>query len=102
MSYKVSSDVSSQVGVRLEVYNMMGDKVYESHEMQLSKGDVVKPGLKKAGLHSSDRRDALGPYVWDGHDTQGRACRNGRYLIKLIVKDGQGSKTYLKKVVMLK
>ncbi len=102
LSYKVSSDVSSQVGVRVEVYNMMGDKVYESHESQLSKGDVVKPGLKKAALNSSDRRNALGPYVWDGHDSKGLACRNGRYLIKLIVKDGQGSKEYLKKVVMLK
>ena len=102
LSYKVSSDVSAQVGVRVEVYNMMGDKVYESHEYQLSKGDVVKPGLKKAGLYSSERRTALGPYVWDGHDSKGRPCRNGRYLIKLVVKDGQGSKTYLKKVVMLK
>ena len=32
----------------------------------------------------------------------GVACRNGRYLIKLIVRDGQGKKEYLKKVVMLK
>ena len=102
MSYKVSSDVSSQVGVRVEVYNMTGDKVYESHEVQLSKGDVVKPGLKKAALNSTERRYSLGPYVWDGHDSQGVPCRNGRYLIKLIVKDGRGSKTYLKKVVMLK
>jgi hypothetical protein len=102
LSYKVSSDVSSQVGVRVEVYNMMGDKVYESHESQLSKGDVVKPGLKKAALHSADRRNALGPFVWDGHDSKGLACRNGRYLVKLIVKDGKGSKEYLKKVVMLK
>ena len=102
LSYKVSSDVSSQVGVRVEVYNMMGDKVYQSEETQLSKGDVVKPGLKKAALNSSERKTSLGPYVWDGHDSKGVPCRNGRYLVKLIVKDGQGSKTYLKKVVMLK
>jgi hypothetical protein len=102
LGYKVSSDVSSQVGVRVEVYNMMGDKVYESRETQLSKGDAVTPGSRKAGVSSSERRGALGPFVWDGHDTKGVACRNGRYLLKLIVKDGQGSKTYLKKVVMLK
>jgi flagellar hook assembly protein FlgD len=102
LGYKVSSDVSSQVVVRVEVYNMMGDKVYESRETQLSKGDAVTPGTRKAGLSSSERRAALGPFVWDGHDTKGVACRNGRYLLKLIVKDGQGSKTYLKKVVMLK
>ncbi len=102
LSYKVSSDVSSQVGVRIEVYNMMGDKVYESQETQLSKGQAVIPGTKKAALQSPDRRAALGPFVWDGHDTHGVACRNGRYLLKLIVKDGQGAKTYLKKVVMLK
>jgi hypothetical protein len=88
--------------VRVEVYNMMGDKVYESHETQLGKGDEVKPGTKKAAPQSSERRAALGPFVWDGRDTQGAACRNGRYLLKLIVKDGKGSKEYLRKVVMLK
>jgi flagellar hook assembly protein FlgD len=102
LGYKVSSDVSSQVGVRVEVYNMMGDKVYESQETQLSKGDLIQPGTKKAGVDSRERRTALGPFVWDGHDQNGKACRNGRYLLKLIVKDGQGSKQYLKKVVMLK
>jgi hypothetical protein len=102
LGYKISSDVSSQVGVRVEVYNMMGDKVYESQEVQLSKGENVQPGSRKAGLNSPDRRAALGPFVWDGHDSHGVACRNGRYLIKLIVRDGQGKKEYLKKVVMLK
>ncbi len=102
LGYKVSSDVSSQVGVRVEVYNMMGDKVYESQETQLSKGQAVQPGAKKAAVHSPQRKVELGPYVWDGYDNNGVACRNGRYLLKLIVKDGQGSKEYLKKVVMLK
>lgn len=102
LGYKVSSDVSSQVGVRVEVFNMMGDKVYESQEIQLSKGQAVEPGTHKAQPNSSDRRSALGPFVWDGRDTKGVLCRNGRYLLKLIVKDGQGSKEYLKKVVMLK
>ncbi|MEO6097472.1 MAG: carboxypeptidase regulatory-like domain-containing protein [Fibrobacteria bacterium] len=102
LGYKISSDVSSQVGVRVEVYNMMGDKVYESQEVQLSKGENVQPGSRKAGLNSPDRRAALGPFVWDGHDSHGVACRNGRYLLKLIVRDGQGKKEYLKKVVMLK
>ena len=102
LAYKVSSDVSSQVGVRVEVYNMMGDKVYQSQEMQLSKGDNVQPGSHKAAVNSPSRKAELGPFVWDGHDNQGVACRNGRYLLKLIVRDGQGSKEYLKKVVMLK
>ncbi|MDB5106144.1 MAG: hypothetical protein JWP91_3833 [Fibrobacteres bacterium] len=102
LGYKVSSDVSSQVGVRIEVYNMMGDKVYESQEQQLSKGENVQPGTKKAGVASPERRAALGPFVWDGHDSHGAACRNGRYMLKLIVRDGQGKKEYLKKVVMLK
>jgi len=102
LGYKVSSDISSQVGVRIEVFNMMGDKVYESEESQLGKGDLVTPGTKKAAPKSPDRRAALGPFVWDGRDTRGVACRNGRYLLKLIVKDGKGSKEYLRKVVMLK
>jgi hypothetical protein len=102
LGYKVSSDVSSQVGVRVEVYNMMGDKVYQSQETQLSKGQSVEPGARKAAVNSPSRKVELGPYVWDGHDNRGRACRNGRYLLKLIVKDGQGSKEYLRKVVMLK
>ncbi|MBW8887918.1 MAG: carboxypeptidase regulatory-like domain-containing protein [Fibrobacteres bacterium] len=102
LGYKVSSDVSSQVGVRVEVYNMMGDKVYESEETQLGKGDLVTPGTKKAAPKSPERRAALGPFVWDGRDTRGDPCRNGRYLFKLIVKDGKGSKEYLRKVVMLK
>ena len=102
LGYKISSDVSSQVGVRVEVYNMMGDKVYESQETQLSKGENVQPGTKKAGVSTPERRTALGPFVWDGHDSHGVACRNGRYMLKLIVRDGQGKKEYLKKVVMLK
>lgn len=102
LGYKVSSDVSSQVVVRVEVYNMMGDKVYESQDVQLSKGQSIDPGTHKADPKSSQRRAALGPFVWDGRDTQGALCRNGRYLLKLIVRDGQGSKEYLKKVVMLK
>ena len=48
LGYKISSDVSSQVGVRVEVYNMMGDKVYESQEVQLSKGDNIQPGTRRA------------------------------------------------------
>lgn len=102
LAYKVSSDVSSQVGVRVEVFNMMGDKVYETQETQLGKGDAVVPGTVKAAPQSSERRAALGPFVWDGRDTRGVPCRNGRYLLKLIVKDGKGSKEYLRKVVMLK
>lgn len=102
LGYKVSSDVSSQVVVRVEVFNMMGDKVYESQEVQLSKGQSIDPGTHKADPKSSQRRTSLGPFVWDGRDTKGVLCRNGRYLLKLIVKDGQGSKEYLKKVVMLK
>jgi hypothetical protein len=102
LDYKVSSDVSSQVVVRVEVYNMMGDKVYESQETQLSKGEAVAAGTHKAAPGSGERRTALGPFVWDGRDTQGNLCRNGRYLLKLIVKDGKGRKEYLKKVVMLK
>ena len=102
LGYKVSSDVSSQVGVRVEVYNMMGDKVYQSREVQLSKGENVQPGSHKAAVDSPGRKAELGPFVWDGHDNQGVACRNGRYLLKLIVRDGQGSREYLKKVVMLK
>jgi hypothetical protein len=102
LAYKVSSDVSSQVGVRIEVYNMMGDKVYESRESQLGKGDAVVAGTMKAAPQSSERRTSMGPFVWDGRDTRGTACRNGRYLLKLIVKDGKGSKEYLRKVVMLK
>jgi hypothetical protein len=102
LGYKVSSDVSSLVGVRVEVYNMMGDKVYESQESQLGKGDAVQPGTHKAAPSSPDRRSVLGPFVWDGRDTQGKMCRNGRYLLKLVVKDGRGSKEYLRKVVMLK
>jgi hypothetical protein len=102
LGYKVSSDISSQVGVRIEVYNMMGDKVYESQEQLLSKGQNVVPGTRKAAVNSPTRKAELGPFVWDGHDKNGVACRNGRYLLKLIVRDGQGSKEYLKKVVMLK
>ncbi|HKP97827.1 MAG TPA: carboxypeptidase-like regulatory domain-containing protein [Fibrobacteria bacterium] len=102
LGYKVSSDVSSQVGVRVEVYNMMGDKVYESQETQLSKGQIVQPGVRKADVNSAGRKIELGPFVWDGHDNHGAAVRNGRYMLKLIVKDGRGSKEYLKKVVMLK
>ncbi|MDB5050292.1 MAG: Carboxypeptidase regulatory-like protein [Fibrobacteres bacterium] len=102
LGYKVSSDVSSQVGVRVEVYNMMGDKVYESQETQLSKGQNVQPGARKAAADSPSRTAELGPYVWDGHDSHGVACRNGRYMLKLIVRDGQGKKEYLRKVVMLK
>ncbi|MEO7777572.1 MAG: hypothetical protein ABIY63_08575, partial [Fibrobacteria bacterium] len=56
LGYKLSSDVSSQVGVRVEVFNMMGDKVYESQESQLSKGQIVAPGAKKAALHSAERK----------------------------------------------
>ncbi|HLP40498.1 MAG TPA: hypothetical protein VK465_03235, partial [Fibrobacteria bacterium] len=102
LGYKVSSDVSSQVGVRVEVYNMMGDKIYESQEVQLSKGQEVLPGTHKADPGSPSRRSSLGPFVWDGRDTKGDLCRNGRYLLKLIVNDGQGKKEYLRKVVMLK
>lgn len=102
LGYKVSSDVSSQVGVKVEVYNMMGDKVYESLETQIGKGDAVTPGAHKADPQGGSRRTALGPYVWDGRDSKGVLCRNGRYLLKLTVKDGAGKKEYLKKVVMLK
>lgn len=102
LGYKISSDVSSQVGVRVEVYNMMGDKVYESQETLLSKGDNIQPGTRRAAVSSPERKSGLAPFVWDGHDSRGVACRNGRYLIKLIVRDGQGKKEYLKKVVMLK
>lgn len=102
LGYKISSDVSSQVGVRVEVYNMMGDKVYESQEVQLSKGDNIQPGTRRAAVSSPERKSSLAPFVWDGHDSRGVACRNGRYMIKLIVRDGQGKKEYLKKVVMLK
>ena len=91
LGYKVSSDVSSQVGVRVEVYNMMGDKVYESQESQLSKGrERRSPAPTRPTPAPPERRAALGPFVWDGRDTKGVLCRNGRYLLKLIVKDGQG------------
>lgn len=101
LHYTLSSEVSSQVGVRIEVYNLVGDKVYSSREVLVSKGEEIMPGLRKANPTSPERREALGPYVWDGRDDRGVLCRNGRYLLRLIVRDGKGSKEYLRKVVLI-
>lgn len=99
--YTLSSEVSSQVGVRIEVFNLLGDKVYVSREVLVSKGQTIAPGTYKADPQSPRRREELGPYLWDGRDQKGAICRNGRYLLRLIVRDGKESREYLRKVVLI-
>jgi|GEM_PF-1764138 len=101
LHYTLGSEVSSQVGVRIEIFNMVGDKVFSSHEVLVGKGEEIRPGLFQAAPQSPDRRQGLAPYVWDGRDDKGEICRNGRYLLRLVVRDGNSSKEYLRKVVLI-
>jgi hypothetical protein len=40
--------------------------------------------------------------VWDGRSDKGRMCRNGRYLLELVVDDPSGTKRVYKPIVMVK
>ncbi|MFC1585011.1 carboxypeptidase regulatory-like domain-containing protein [Fibrobacterota bacterium] len=102
--YEVGSVNASQVGVQVEVYNMRGDLVYQSHKNLLNKTESITAGTRKQleDKSQSDRLDENALYLWDGHTTEGKLCRNGRYLLKLIINDPEGTKMYLKKVVLLK
>jgi hypothetical protein len=103
LQYRLSSQQSTRVQVQIQVFNMVGDLVYESRKVSLAKNEQIQAGTHKQGDNPMDNRKAeLAPYLWDGRTTEGKLCRNGRYILKLIVKDRQKTKTYLKKVVLLK
>jgi hypothetical protein len=102
LQYKVSSEVSSQVSVRVDVFDLHGDKVFAGRESFVNKGNEILAGGFKADPNSPDRLGSLAARVWDGRDTGGKLCRNGRYVVRLTVRDGQSQKSYLKKVVLLK
>jgi len=99
--YTLHSKVSSQVSVRIIVQNQGGDKVYESQETLVKQGVEIKPGQYKADPEASDRRSRLGPFLWDGRNNQRQFCRNGPYLLRLIIRDGQGVKEYQRRVVLI-
>jgi hypothetical protein len=100
--YQLSSNVSSRVQVQIHLYNMNGDLVYESRKVSLAKNQKVSSGTYQRVEGENARTAELAPYLWDGRTTDGRLCRNGRYILKLTVSDRSGSKTYLRKVVLLK
>ncbi|MBF0430084.1 MAG: carboxypeptidase regulatory-like domain-containing protein [Fibrobacteria bacterium] len=104
LQYEVSSRKASLIGVQIEVYNMRGDLVFKSNKNVIAKSDSVVAGTRKQEEGAS-RETRLGDqslYLWDGKTTDGKLCRNGRYVLKLTVSDSEDVKTYLKQVVLLK
>ncbi len=103
--YDPSSSITSSVGVEVEVYNMRGDLVYKTYKNYISKEKMIKAGTITPEYPMSQQErlgNKYGPYMWDGRNTEGKLCRNGRYILKLKVSDTDDIKTYLKKVVLLK
>jgi hypothetical protein len=102
LSYRVTSAVSTQAALRVDVFNGRGEKVYASDEVMVPANRDIPTGMHKADPQSPERLRSLAPHVWDGRDTRGDLCRNGPYWLRLSVRDGKGSRQYLRKVVLIK
>jgi flagellar hook assembly protein FlgD len=75
---KIEFGLPVKSDVRLEIYNVLGQKVA-----------TVVDGEMDAGFHS---------VIWDGTDQSGAEAATGLYLFKMVA----GEQTFVKKMLMLK
>ena len=74
----------------VEIFNMVGQHVCTLLDrVPMDKGEYAREG-------------GVGSLIWDGTTGQGRMARNGRYLIRIVAEDPEGSREELKPVVLIK
>lgn len=78
------------VWLTVEIYNMIGQHVRT----------LVDRVASEKGVYS--RNGGVGSVIWDGLTDDGRWARNGRYILKIVAEDPEGSKVDLKPVVLIK
>ncbi|MBC7186900.1 MAG: carboxypeptidase regulatory-like domain-containing protein, partial [Calditrichaeota bacterium] len=83
VSFRPTSQTSSVVFVTIKVYNMTGELVRRLAEATVAQGERFS-------------------VTWDGRTDGGTMALNGRYLLHIEVKDGEGSKKMLTPVVLVK
>lgn len=90
IEFFVNSDESPQSYSEVQILNMEGNVI---NNRLMTKEETVSEGFKN--LYSLDtkggfygRRTIKRVYIWDGYTSGGRACRNGRYLVRIRATDG--------------
>ncbi|MDH7559042.1 MAG: carboxypeptidase regulatory-like domain-containing protein [bacterium] len=83
ISFRPTSQSSSVVFVTIKVYNMTGELARRLTEAAVPQGQRFS-------------------VTWDGRTDGGAMALNGRYLLHIEVKDGEGSKKMLTPVVLVK
>jgi len=84
IGFDLSSTETAQPIVTIKIYNMAGR--------------LVRKLVEEQATDKSQRAE----FFWDGTDDGGRVCLNGRYVIRITVKDGSGQREVLKTAVLIK
>lgn len=83
-SYSLDTESASKVGITIKIYTITGDliKTIRNNDQQ------------RVGEEQEES--------WDGTDSDGQECLNGRYLVQFILDDGKDKKEMIKSVVLIK
>lgn len=91
----LNSKYPSDVWVRIDIYNMVG-----THVRTLKNDEPMKAGrYAREGAQFNSIAKGL---TWDGLTDGGRMARNGRYLVRINVRDADGEEEKLETVVLIK
>ncbi|MFH1761104.1 MAG: hypothetical protein ABIA63_08380, partial [bacterium] len=90
----VSTDANSQIFIKVKVYNIRG-------ELVRNLTDKIKPAFSsKNGWATVNKGEIYAE--WDGKTLQGKYARNGRYIIRITINDGDQTMEFLKTSVLFK
>jgi len=89
IGFRISSEDLRKPYVTVKIYTMSGELVRTlCEELPMEKG-LYEPGDGRC-------------IVWDGRTDSGTLARNGRYVVRIRVRDGTGAKEAVKTVVLIK
>ena len=89
IAFRLTSRDVREPFVTVEIYNMAGELI-----RTLCKDLPMAKGVHRPGDPSTLR--------WDGRTDDGALARNGRYVVRIRVRDGTGTREVLKTAVLIK
>jgi flagellar hook assembly protein FlgD len=84
INYTTDSKSASSIKTSIKIYSMAGKLIRT----------ILDKGLRTTGTVNIE--------AWDGRDSYGKLCLNGRYLLEIEIEDTTGKKHYVYSIALVK